>query len=128
MLGLSLYPHHLKDKSDCTLESFCAMAARAAELMGAAHLGLGSDLCQGQPDSVVAWMRSGRWTKDTDYGEGSAAEAGFPKQPDWFASNRDFPNVTAGLRAAGFSDVEVAGIMGGNWLAFFERSFGPSAD
>ena len=23
MIGLSLYPHHLKDKSDCTLESFC---------------------------------------------------------------------------------------------------------
>ena len=23
MLGLSLYPHHLKDGSDCTFESFC---------------------------------------------------------------------------------------------------------
>jgi membrane dipeptidase len=23
MLGFSLYPHHLKDKSACTLESFC---------------------------------------------------------------------------------------------------------
>jgi len=127
MLGLSLYPHHLKDKSDCTLESFCAMAARTAELMGPAHLGLGSDLCQGQPDSVVAWMRSGRWTKDTDYGEGSAADAGFPRQPDWFASNRDFASVAEGLRAAGFVADEVAGIMGGNWLTFFERSFGPAA-
>ncbi len=127
MLGLSLYPHHLKDKSDCTLESFCAMAARTAELMGAAHLGLGSDLCQGQPDSVVAWMRSGRWTKDVDYGEGSAQEAGFPRQPGWFASNRDFANVAGGLRAAGFSNDEVEGIMGANWLAFFERSFGPAA-
>lgn len=127
MLGLSLYPHHLKDKSDCTLESFCTMAARTAELMGPVHLGLGSDLCQGQPDSVVAWMRSGRWTKDTDYGEGSVAEAGFPRPTDWFASNRDFENVAEGLRAAGFAADEVAGIMGSNWLAFFERSFGPAA-
>ena len=31
MLGLSLYPHHLKDGSDCSLESFCEMAARTAE-------------------------------------------------------------------------------------------------
>ena len=32
MLGLSLYPHHLKDASNCTLESFCEMAAKTAEL------------------------------------------------------------------------------------------------
>jgi len=127
MLGLSLYPHHLKDGSDCTLESFCEMAARTAELMGAAHIGLGSDLCQGQPDSVVAWMRGGRWTRELDYGEGSAQATGFPKQPGWFASNRDFANVAEGLRAAGFSGGEVAGIMGANWLAFFERSFAPAA-
>ena len=25
MLGFSMYPHHLKDKSDCTLASFCEM-------------------------------------------------------------------------------------------------------
>jgi microsomal dipeptidase-like Zn-dependent dipeptidase len=127
MLGLSLYPHHLRDKGDCTLESFCAMAARTAELMGVDRIGLGSDLCQNQPDSVVVWMRNGRWTKDLDYGEGSAQAAGFPKQPDWFACNRDFGNVAEGLQAAGFSTDEVAKIMGGNWLAFFERSFGPAA-
>ena len=30
MLGLSLYPHHLKDGSNCTLENFCEMAAKTA--------------------------------------------------------------------------------------------------
>ena len=34
MLGVSLYPHHLKDKSDCTLQSFCEMIARAADSYG----------------------------------------------------------------------------------------------
>ena len=34
MLGLSLYPHHLKGTSNCTLESFCEMAAKTAELHG----------------------------------------------------------------------------------------------
>ena len=33
MLGLSLYPHHLKDNTNCTLESFCEMAARTAEII-----------------------------------------------------------------------------------------------
>jgi hypothetical protein len=34
MLGLSLYPHHLKDNTNCTLESFCEMTAKTAEIMG----------------------------------------------------------------------------------------------
>jgi microsomal dipeptidase-like Zn-dependent dipeptidase len=124
MIGLSLYPHHLKDGTDCTLGAFCEMVSRLAEVIGVAHLGIGSDLCQDQPDSVVEWMRNGRWTRERDFGEGSASQVGFPPQPDWFRDNRDFPNLAAGLAATGFSSVEVAAIMGGNWLKFFESSFG----
>jgi len=124
MFGFSLYPHHLKDKSACQLESFCQMIADAAERYGAEHLGLGSDLCQDQPDSVVEWMRVGRWSKEIDYGEGSASQAGFPAQPSWFQDNRDFGNLSAGLAAIGFSPVEVDGIMGENWLRFYDESFG----
>ena len=123
MMGFSLYPHHLKGKSDCTVESFCEMIAQAAERFGAEHFGIGSDLCQDQPDSVVEWMRVGRWSKEIDYGEGSAAAPGFPPMPAWFEDNRHFGNITAGLRAVGFDDAEVAGLMGGNWYRFFEESF-----
>ncbi len=126
MLGFSTYPHHLKDKSDCTLDSFCGMVARTAELMGVERIGIGTDLCQDQPDSIVEWMRVGRWSKEIDYGEGSAADAGFPPMPDWFKDNRDFGSIEAGLRATGFSDSEVAGIMGENWLAFYDENFGPA--
>jgi membrane dipeptidase len=124
MLGFSMYPHHLKDKSDCTVDSFAEMIARTAEMMGAARLGLGSDLCQDQPDSVVEWMRNGRWTKTLDFGEGSASAAGFPPQPQWFRDNRDFGNIESALARVGFDAAEVAGIMGGNWLNFYEASFG----
>ncbi len=124
VIGLSLYPHHLKDKSDCTLESFCDMAARTVDLMGIDHVGIGSDLCQNQPDSVVEWMRIGRWTKKIDYGEGSKSQAGFPDMPDWFKDNRDFDNIEAGLRKVGFNEIETAAIMGENWLKLFDTSFG----
>ena len=125
MLGFSAYPHHLAGGGACRLEEFCAMVARTAELMGVERIGLGSDLCQDQPDSVVEWMRNGTWTRARDFGEGSKQQAGFPPQPEWFQDNRGFGNIARGLRAAGFDDVEVARIMGGNWLDFFERSFGP---
>ncbi len=124
MLGFSLYPHHLKDGPACTIASFTEMVARTADLMGVERIGIGTDLCQDQPDTVVEWMRNGRWSKETDYGEGSASAAGFPPQPDWFRDNRDFPHLRNALAARGFSPEEVAGIMGGNWLAFFRTSFG----
>lgn len=125
MLGFSLYPHHLKDGSACMLKDFCAMIAQTAERYGVEHLGIGSDLCQDQPDSVVTWMRNGRWSKETDYGEGSSSAPGFPDQQDWFKDNRDFGNLAVGLKHAGFSDDETAAIMGGNWLRFYDASFGP---
>lgn len=126
MLGFSIYPHHLKDGTNCTLDSFCEMIARTAELMGVSQIGIGSDLCQDQPDSVVEWMRVGRWTKDIDYGEGSAANAGFPPMPSWFQDNRHFDAIATGLHKQGFSQADVAGIMGENWLNFYDASFGPA--
>ncbi|MEE3001039.1 MAG: membrane dipeptidase [Pseudomonadota bacterium] len=125
MLGFSLYPHHLKQKSDCSLASFCEMIARTADLIGVDSLGIGSDLCQDHPDSIVEWMRVGRWTKKIDYGEGDANDAGFPEMPDWYKDNRDFPNIKKGLLAHGFSEKDVAAIMGENWLNFFDKGFIP---
>lgn len=125
MLGFSLYPHHLKGKSECPLPSFCEMVARTADLMGVERIGIGSDLVQDQPDSVVEWMRVGTWTKQIDYGEGSAANAGFPPPTSWFSSNKDFGGIAEGLRQVGFNDTDVARIMGENWLAFFDASFDP---
>ncbi|MFZ8874122.1 MAG: membrane dipeptidase [Paracoccaceae bacterium] len=125
MLGFSLYPHHLKGKSDCTLQSFCEMVARTAELYGVEHLGLGSDLCQDQPDSVVEWMRVGRWSKEIDYGEGSASNPGFPPMPSWFQGNKDFSNIAQGLRDIGFSQDNVDALMGGNWYRFYKENFVP---
>ena len=116
LLGFSLYPFHLKNGSDCTLNEFCEMVADTAELMGVDHIGIGTDLCQEQPHSVLEWMRNGRWSKDTDYGEGSKANADWPKPLAWFRDSRDFPNITNGLLARGFSPPEVTKIMGQNWL------------
>ncbi len=125
ILGFSVYPHHLRAGSHCTLESFCEMIAESASRYGAENLGIGTDLCQDQPDSVVEWMRVGRWSKQIDYGEGSADNAGFPPMPHWFEDNRHFDNIESGLRATGLSADDVAGIMGGNWYRFFTENFVP---
>ena len=120
MLGLSLYAHHLKDSSNCKLENFCEMVAKTADLIGIKNIGIGSDLCLNQPDSVVEWMRNGTWTKAKNYGEGSKDKPGFPKQPDWFIDARGFSSLEKGLKNIGFSIDEVNGILGNNWFNFYK--------
>jgi len=120
MLGLSLYPHHLKNGTNCSLESFCEMIAKTADIMGAKNIGIGSDLCIKQPNSIVEWMRNGTWTKSKKFGEGSKNKPGFPKQPDWFLDARGFINLENGLKKVGFNNEEVNGILGNNWYNFYK--------
>ncbi|MEZ5923412.1 MAG: membrane dipeptidase [Hyphomicrobiaceae bacterium] len=124
MLGFSLYPHHLQGGPACTLDAFTEMVARTADLMGVEHIGMGSDLCQDQPDSVVEWMRNGRWTKGGVETPGLGMPV-FPPPTSWFKSNLDWDGVAEGLRARGFSAEETGRIMGGNWYDYFKLSFEP---
>jgi microsomal dipeptidase-like Zn-dependent dipeptidase len=123
MLGLSLYPHHLRQGSATPLHEFCAMAVEVATIVGVDNLGIGSDLCQGQPDNVVQWMREGRWTRS----DPRSAKVAFPAQPDWFRDNRDFVDLAGGLNAAGFSDSDIAKVLGENWQNFMRKAFRPGA-
>jgi len=123
MLGFSMYPFHLNNGPDCTLDDFCGMIIDTAELMGVDHIGIGSDLCQNWGYETLEWMRSGTWTFKPDYGEGSASNADWPRQPDWFGSSRDFANISDGLKSKGMSQSDIEKVMGLNWLHFFEDGF-----
>jgi membrane dipeptidase len=112
LLGFSLYPVHMAQGSDTTVEEFARMAAHTAELMGADRIGIGSDLCQNQPPRILTWMREGKWR------HASPSEVSFPPQPAWFRTNLDFANVAQGLRDVGFGEDEVDGILGRNWYEF----------
>jgi microsomal dipeptidase-like Zn-dependent dipeptidase len=123
MLGFSMYPFHLNNGPDCTLDDFCGMIMDMAEFMGIDHIGIGSDLCQNWGYETLEWMRSGTWTFKPDYGEGNANNADWPRQPDWFGSSRDFGNISKGLKAKGMAQGDIEKVMGLNWLDFFEDGF-----
>jgi len=121
MIGFSLYPHHLKDSTNCTLDSFCEMIAETTKRISVKQIGIGSDLCIRHPDSIVDWMRNGTWTKTKDFGEGSVNNAGFPPQPSWFEDARGFDNLEQGLLKVGFSEEETHDILGNNWYNFYRK-------
>lgn len=123
MLGFSMYPFHLKNGSDCTLEEFCQMIGETADMIGIDRIGIGSDLCLNWDYKVLEWMRSGRWTTTVDHGEGSAEKPSWPSQPSWFSSSKDLHIIAQGLAKHGFNDNDIAKVMGENWLSFFDKSF-----
>ena len=121
MIGFSIYPHHLKGASECTLDSFCEMVAETTKKISVKQIGIGSDLCIRHPDSIVEWMRNGTWTKTKDFGEGSSKNPGFPPQPSWFEDARGFGNLEIGLKKVGFNEEETHDILGNNWYNFYRK-------
>ena len=123
MLGFSLYPLHLANGSDCTLDEFCQMVAKTAELMGVEHIGIGSDLCLGWQSDYLEYMRSGTWRFAKELDDESSELVVWPDYPTWFQHAGDIRNVHDGLRKAGFTQDELNLIMGGNWFQFFRYGF-----
>ncbi|MGF1868569.1 membrane dipeptidase [Photobacterium indicum] len=125
LIGFSLYPFHLPNSSQCTLEAFCQMVADSAELVGVEHLAIGSDLCLNQPQEVLEWMRNGRWSKAMDYGEGSSSNSGWPDALPWFCDSKGMENIYHGLIRQGFNETESSQVMGENWFNFLQDGLTP---
>ena len=125
LIGFSLYPFHLPNGSACTLDDFCEMIAKTADLVGVDHLGIGSDLCLNQPQEVLEWMRNGKWSKSMDYGEGNAANSGWPDDLPWFKDELGMENIYTGLIKYGFQEKEANQILGGNWFNFLQSGLEP---
>ncbi|CAM3863044.1 membrane dipeptidase [Alkalicoccus chagannorensis] len=127
MLGLCAYPH-LINGENTTLQEFSQLIKETVDFMGADQVALGTDLTLNMSEDFLQWMRMGRWTHETNYGAGSAANPGWPEWPSWFQTPADFPNILAGLSEQGMSEAEVHAVAGRNWLHFFTDGFEPNKE
>ncbi len=122
-IGLSLYPYHLRDLSNCKIEDFCSMIKKLTNLIGTDNIGIGSDLCLNWSNEVVMWMRNGKWTKKTDYGESKDNSVEWPKQPNWYNKPSDINNVFQAMIKNGIKEQTAIKIIGMNWLSFMQNHF-----
>jgi membrane dipeptidase len=96
-----------------TVDDVVRHIAYVADLVGIDHVGIGSDLFEGEsPIRFERYFRRrypaivGRYTLDTVYADG-------------LATLEDFPTVPTVLRRHGFGDDEIRKILGGNFLRVF---------
>lgn len=113
----------------CNLEhaespaKWAEIVARTVDLVGLDHVGIGTDRSHGHTLADMHWMRMGRWTREIDYGAGSAKNPGTTPPLDWFSKVRDIARIPEGLREVGFSDDEVEAICFGNWRRLYAEVF-----
>ena len=92
MLGLSIYPHHLRDGGATTLKDFCAMAAEVADDDRRRK----SRRRLGPLSGTTRQCRAMDARGPLDSARPGARQVAFPAQPDWFGDNRDFAGLAAG--------------------------------
>ena len=82
----------------------------AVDLIGIDHVAVGSDVFESF--TKLSWeTTTKRWYPSGFLWETMAAEG--------FSGVHEFPNLTRGLVARGYSDADIAKILGGNWLRLF---------
>lgn len=124
VIGCATYRNITPSDACDSVEGFCTMIARTVEIAGVDHVGLGTDFSHNTGQADLDWFRRGYWTRDVDYGAGSAQRPGKTPKPDWLLTVDRLGVLEQGLRDIGFSAEEAGKIMGGNWLRLYETVFG----
>jgi membrane dipeptidase len=110
MIGLCAFPAFVSDDAEPTLEQLLDHADYLSELVGPEHVGLGFDFAD----------------EDEEDFEYFGYDPRFYPRPPWtypqgIRGFADVPNLTSGLRARGYSDEQILGILGENVVRVFEN-------
>ncbi len=107
------------------LADFVACVRYVADLVGPAHVGVGSDLSIGTYDTGLHEELVQRYPSVfDDYARLVEADANSPlRYVEGFDSFAGFAGLPAALDEAGFNGGEIAGILGGNFLRAFEANW-----
>ncbi|MEZ5870285.1 MAG: membrane dipeptidase [Nitratireductor sp.] len=119
-VGIYCLRQFLTDAKVPSIDAFLDHVDHVCDVVGWEHVGIGSDWPVQQPE----------WTDRlfaTTMGEtGADSRGGFdaPRSLVGFDDIRDFPNITRGLVKRGYSDEQIRGILGENFLRVFEAVCG----
>jgi membrane dipeptidase len=115
-IGVYLVSMFLSGKEQSTVDDFLDHVDYIANLVGPRFVGIGSDWPMQAPEWGIQKLSE------------MALEIGFrpehgvlkPVNVLGFDDYRDFPNITRGLVKRGYSDDDIRGILGENFLRVFE--------
>jgi membrane dipeptidase len=121
VIGIVVVPFFLKASPGADMNDFLDHVDHVAKLVGPEHVAIGTDW----PMQLPGWVL-------TDLFAPLVSQIGFREEHridvmatlEGFSDYRDFPNITRGLVSRGYSDDEIAGILGENFLRVWETVCG----
>lgn len=112
--GVVRLPAWLTPHGRASVEDYLHAIDYLVELTGIDHVGLGTDFMEEIPAEILMQSLQGISPENLQKYYSSTIVEGFE-------SAAEFPRVTEGLLARGYSPEEVKKIMGGNWLRLYEK-------
>jgi len=91
------------------------------KLVGVKHVGIGLDLVEGTP--ILGPFSPGQGLSRWPELYGKPGFDGLIRYTEGVDSISELPNFSKGLVARGYSDSEVAGVLGENWLRVFRKAW-----
>jgi microsomal dipeptidase-like Zn-dependent dipeptidase len=127
VIGCAVYRNITGDHYCASIRNWCEMVARAVDIAGIDHVGIGTDYGHDNRPEDYAWMRMGRWTRGIDYGAASAAKPGKAPRAEWLEQGPSgLGQIPGGLREVGFNEAEAAKITHGNFMRLYAATFRPN--
>lgn len=109
-VGLTMFPPFLAKGTRSTVDDVIDVADYLIDLLGEEHVGIGTDMSQGQPWSWQEWLMhdKGHGRRLTTFGELT-----FPAGIETIA---DFPNLADAMVRKGWPGSRIERVLGQNWL------------
>ena len=107
-IGVIFFPKYLREQ-DASVEDLLDHIDHIANLVGPEYIGLGADFCHyGWEWTSIVWAKSNMPERQYQF-------------PTGIEDITKWKNVTAGLIRRGYSDQEIRGILGDNYLRIIDR-------
>ena len=117
-VGVTMFAPFLKRGIDATVEDYVEAIDYVVNLIGEDTVGIGSDFTQGYTVDFFDWIThdKGRYRRMTNFGK--------VINPEGIRTIGEFPNLTAAMEKAGWSETRIRKIMGENWVRVFRDVWG----
>ena len=109
-VGVTMFPPFLKKGPESTVDDYVEAIDYVINVCGEEHVGIGTDFTQGYDQSFFEWIThdKGYARKLTDFGE--------IRNPAGIRKIGDFPNLTAAMDRAGWTETRIRRVIGENWV------------
>jgi membrane dipeptidase len=123
IMGACCLPRSVKPEN-ASLDDLIDHIDHFRDLVGAGHIGIGLDFTEAYKETGVVLPESRRWRTLRPDIFGLVEDFVTQRYPEAIGSICELPNLTQRLLERHYSEDEVAGILGANWLRTFERFAG----